>query len=65
VEEEKDNLRFYDYLVVGLFSDVSAGVVMSILGGNIFAIHLIPLLIIGWLSYENFRLWVEKRNGQK
>lgn len=65
MEEEKDNLKLYDYIVIGLVSDLSAGVILAILSGNIVAIQLIPLLIIGWFSYENFRLWVEKRNDQR
>lgn len=65
MEEEKYKLKLYDYIVIGLVSDLSAGVILAILSGNIVAIQLIPLLFIGWVSYENFRLWMEKINDQR
>jgi O-antigen ligase len=65
MEEQKDPLRIYDYIVVGFFADISAGIVMAILGGQILAAHLIPILVIAWFSYENFRLWMERKNDSK
>jgi hypothetical protein len=65
MEDQKDPLRLYDYIAIGFFADISAGVVMAILGGQILALNIIPLLVIAWFSYENFRLWMETKNDSK
>ena len=65
MEEQKDPLRLYDYIAVGFFADISASIVMAILGGQILALNIIPLLVIAWFSYENFRLWMERKNDSK
>jgi len=65
MEEQKDPLRLYDYIAVGFFADMSAGVVMAILGGQILALNIIPLLVIAWLAYEKFTLWLGSKNDSK
>jgi hypothetical protein len=50
-----DNFRWYDWAAIIIMSDISATLLFALLSGAIGVIMILPLLVIAWLSYENFR----------
>ncbi len=50
-----DKLYWYDYVVVFMIADTSMGIIMSILFGNPSVIVLLPIPVLLWFIYENFR----------
>jgi hypothetical protein len=49
------NFCWYDYFVIYLTADIGAALIIAILSGFPGAITMLPLLVLAWLSYENFR----------
>ena len=48
--------KWYDWAVIYLISDISAALIIAILtGAAAFGVMILPLLVLAWLSYENFR----------
>jgi hypothetical protein len=50
-----DKLYWYDYVVVFMIADMSMGIIMAILFGNPSVIVLLPIPVLLWSIYENFR----------
>ena len=47
--------RWYDYAAIYLISDIGAALLMAMFAGALGAVMMLPLLVLAWLSYENFR----------
>lgn len=47
--------RWYDWIVILFVSDISAGLIIALLNGFLGVVMALPVLVLAWLSYENFR----------
>lgn len=50
-----NNFKWYDYVVIYFVSDMGSVLIMAMLSGLQGAVIMVPLLVLAWLSYENFR----------
>lgn len=50
-----DEFRWYDYAAIYFISDIGAALIMAMFAGVLGAVTMLPLLVLAWLSYENFR----------
>lgn len=49
------NFRWYDWIVIYLVAEISSAVFMTILMGAVQSVFVLPILVLAWLLYENFR----------
>jgi hypothetical protein len=52
-------MRWYDWAVIFLMADMASAVIVAIMMGAIQLVFMFPLLVIAWLSYEDFRVRLE------
>lgn len=50
-----ENFRWYDFAVIYFISDIASALLISITLGVTAAVMALPLLVLAWFSYENFR----------
>lgn len=51
-----DKFRWYDWVVIFLIADISSAIIVTVMTGAIELSFMLPMLIIVWLSYEDFRV---------
>lgn len=57
-----DKFRWYDWIVIFLMSDMIAAFIVAIILGAFELVLMMPLFVLSWLSYEDFR--VRQENGE-
>lgn len=50
-----DKFRWYDWVAVYFVSDIGAALIVGMLSGALGTVMFFPILVLAWLSYENFR----------
>ncbi len=51
-----DKFRWYDWVIIFLIADISSAIIVTVMTGAIELSFMLPMLIIVWLSYEDFRV---------
>ena len=51
-----DKFRWYDWVVIFLIADISSAIIVTVMTGAIELSFMLPMLIVVWLSYEDFRV---------
>jgi hypothetical protein len=57
-----DKFRWHDWVFIFMIADMTTATIMAILVGAIEMIFVLPVFVIVWLSYEDFR--VRKENDK-
>lgn len=52
-------MRWYDWAVIFLMADMASAIIVSIMMGATQLVFILPLFVIAWLSYEDFRVRLE------
>jgi hypothetical protein len=50
-----DKFRWYDWFFIFMIADMTSATIMVILMGAIEMVFVLPVFVIAWLSYEDFR----------
>ena len=57
-----DKFRWYDWVVIFLMADISSAIIVTLMSGAIGLSSMLPILIVIWLLYEDFRV---RQNDKK
>lgn len=55
-------MRWYDWIVIFVFADMTSAYIVAIMMGAVQLAFMLPLFVLAWLSYEDFR--VRQENGK-
>jgi hypothetical protein len=58
-------MRWYDYIMIFLIADMSSAFIVAIMMGAVELVFILPLFVIAWMSYEDFRVVQENDKERK
>lgn len=51
-----DKFRWYDWVVIFMIADTVSAFIVAIMMGAVQLAFIMPLFVLAWLSYEDFRV---------
>jgi hypothetical protein len=51
-----DKFRWYDWFVIFIVADLASAIIIVVMMGAIHLAVLLPLIMLSWMSYEDFRV---------
>ena len=60
-----DKFRWHDWIIIFIIADMSSAFIVAILKGAIELAVILPLFVMLWVSYEEFRMRQENDKNSK